>query len=306
MQKVVFRACIKDTVCCRVKCTLRTVEVYVRIDHMRRELVILLILIPTICLGLGIIQAITAFHSETGEAERVTGHVTGPGMVQENDDGLSGQEDDGRLSDLEVQSSTWILMEQNSMLGDYYTYPDIGRVYRAYIDGDNCIHLVYSDDTGASWNETFVSDTVSPDGKVFVCFTDENTGYLLYCSDPGMGQMDKILYRTEDGGNTFSVQEDITSVVAGYPADLLFASDGTGYITAKYHGTDEYFYRYDGQGGWSAVTVEIPIETYSYINGAEITLAESGYRLMLEIVTTAGSEYYYYSSTDGVNWTLGR
>lgn len=285
---------MRDSFCYINNDVLWTTTVCVRINCMRRTVIILIVFAIIAAVIVPVIQIrhqISLIQQEQESQER-----------ESSDQEIHGQGNSNIPSDLQMVSPAADIIAEG-ILGDYY-YLDSGRIYRAYIETDRCIHLIYSDDVGASWNETFVSDTVAPDGKVFVCFVDENTGYLLYCSDPGAGQMDKILYRTEDGGNTFSVQEELSSMIDGYPTDLLFDVDGTGYITVKYHGTDEYFYRYDGQGGWSAVTVAIPTETYSYVNGTEIKTTEDGYRLEVEVVTPAGSESYYYSSTDGKVWSM--
>ena len=37
---------------------------------------------------------------------------------------------------------------------------------------------------------------------VYLNFTNDKQGYLLYCSDPGAGMMNKVLWSTDDGGNT--------------------------------------------------------------------------------------------------------
>ncbi len=180
---------------------------------------------------------------------------------------------------------------------------DEERMYRAFLSEDNRVCLAYTADGGASWEETTVSGVVSGNGRAFVSFADEDTGYVLYCADPGAGQMEKVLYVTEDGGRTFSVQEDLSSVIAGYPTDLLYVPDGTGYVTVTYHGTDEYLYRFDERNGWSSVDVEIPVEDYSYVNGIGIEKDGRGLVLDLEAVTAEGSVFGVFTSPDGLNWT---
>ena len=182
-------------------------------------------------------------------------------------------------------------------LGEQYTY-------RAFIADDQCVHMMYTTDGGMSWNDTTVTDMVSESGSVFVSFADEETGYILYCSDPGAGQMEKILYMTQDGGRTFSVKEDLSAALAGYPTDMLYTSEGTGYITTTYHGTDEFFYRCGEEGGWDAVEVEIPLAGCSYVNGVGIERTDQCYVLRLEAVTLDGRVSCTYTSLNGLDWTF--
>lgn len=190
----------------------------------------------------------------------------------------------------------------DKILDEYTLYDQ--RIYRVSIAEDGYIHLFYSTDAGKSWNQTVIRDEVSEDGQVYVCFEDPKIGHILYCSDPGTGIMQKVLYVSKDGGRTFEHQKEITAEIAGYPTDLLYTMRGVGYITVTYHGVNEYLYRYDERSGWQPFHVELPIQDYLYVNGVGINKTENGYQMDLEVVTANGGEIYSYTSSNGEDWGL--
>ena len=63
---------------------------------------------------------------------------------------------------------------------------------------------------------------------VYLNFTNDKQGYLLYCSDPGAGMMNKVLWSTDDGGNTYTVVKDLSAAIQNYPADMAFKDVSTG------------------------------------------------------------------------------
>lgn len=86
---------------------------------------------------------------------------------------------------------------------------DENTAYTAYfsMDGENIL-VEYTTDAGENWKDTEVS-YASYGGayKAYLSFVDREHGYLLYCSDPGAGMMTKILFSTEDGGETWQSME---------------------------------------------------------------------------------------------------
>lgn len=86
---------------------------------------------------------------------------------------------------------------------------DENTAYTAYfsMDGENIL-VEYTTDAGENWKDTEVS-YASYGGayKAYLSFADREHGYLLYCSDPGAGMMTKILFSTEDGGETWQSME---------------------------------------------------------------------------------------------------
>ena len=71
---------------------------------------------------------------------------------------------------------------------------------------------------------------------VYLNFTNDKQGYLLYCSDPGAGMMNKVLWSTDDGGNTYTVVKDLSAAIQNYPTDMAFKDASTGMILVSNHG----------------------------------------------------------------------
>ncbi len=93
-----------------------------------------------------------------------------------------------------------------------------------------------------------------PYGNAYVSFADTQHGYILYCSDPALGQMAKHLYYTEDGGDSFVFAADISGEITGYPTGITFLDDKNGYIATTYHGENNCLYHTsDGGLTWESL-----------------------------------------------------
>ncbi|MCL2351197.1 MAG: DUF3048 domain-containing protein, partial [Firmicutes bacterium] len=100
------------------------------------------------------------------------------------------------------------------------------------------LYLYISADGGASWKTNLIDyggDMVGP-GDIFMSFLDTNNGYMLRCSGPAAGLMTKELYKTRDGGETFSKISDLSDF-SGYPTAMSFSSDKIGYVTLSPRGS---------------------------------------------------------------------
>lgn len=93
-----------------------------------------------------------------------------------------------------------------------------------------------------------------PYGNAYVSFADTQHGYILYCSDPALGQMAKHLYYTEDGGDSFVFAADISEEITGYPTGITFLDDNNGYLATTYHGENNCLYHtLDGGLTWESI-----------------------------------------------------
>lgn len=100
-------------------------------------------------------------------------------------------------------------------------------------------------------------------GSLFLSMTDENTGFLLYCSSPAGGQMMKELYETKDRWQTYE-KTDISQLIDGYPTSLSAVSDGHLYIGVQTHSDGYLFETADGGKSWKPVTVDKTLEKCRY------------------------------------------
>lgn len=96
-------------------------------------------------------------------------------------------------------------------------------------------HLYATHDGGGTWT-SLPLPCGSPSGAA-IDFTDPLTGWLLCGGDPGVSSQDKALYRTSDGGQTWS---EVASTgpggtsgslpITGYVYGIFFPSSSVGYI----------------------------------------------------------------------------
>ncbi|MCR4896794.1 MAG: hypothetical protein K5891_08490 [Lachnospiraceae bacterium] len=150
-----------------------------------------------------------------------------------------------------------------------------------------------------------ISDACSPAGTSFLFMNNDEEGYLLYCSDPAGGLMEKRLFQTNDAWKNFEVQ-DLTSVIQGYPTGILFTESGIGYMTVAHRGEPIYLYRCEKNGGWLPYSVDVGETGYSYIDGESADRIDGKYVLRLKVVTEESESYIQMESDDGEQWELIR
>lgn len=191
-------------------------------------------------------------------------------------------------------------------------FPDNKTAYVTYFASDDD-HLVveYTRNSGASWEQTFIKyrdyAEICDAGSAFISFGDDGKGYLLYCSTPAAGQMTKLLFYTEDAGESYLFVKDLTNEIAGYPQGVTFASGEVGYIAATYHGDDNYLYMtLDGAKTWQSVEVFDKSESVSYIDSFPVVFsAKNKQKGMLVLKEAAGENIMYklFLTNDmGRNW----
>lgn len=134
---------------------------------------------------------------------------------------------------------------------------------------------------------------------VYLNFTNDKQGYLLYCSDPGAGMMNKVLWSTDDGGNTYTVVKDLSAAIQNYPTDMAFKDASTGMILVSNHGADAYAYMTEDAGKtWKPYEIDT-FKKCNYVNGISIEKnADSTWNLLLQIATDDGLDSVTYTSDD--------
>lgn len=150
-------------------------------------------------------------------------------------------------------------------------------------------------------------------GDMYVSFADSQNGYLLVCSDPALGQMAKHLYRTTDGGDSFSFVADLSDVVSGYPTGMAFCSEDVGYIGVSHRQELSYLYG-TTDGGMTWESVDVPVHTDAYYSDslAPVVFYEDGMpkmALVLRNVVGQSDRYVLYENprpADFMTWRLIR
>ncbi|HHV57210.1 MAG TPA: hypothetical protein GXX50_05535 [Firmicutes bacterium] len=130
-------------------------------------------------------------------------------------------------------------------------------------DRATVVRVYHTRDSGRSWNTVSLPTKEPWEGEgIFVSFVDRQIGYILLTSSPAAGQMNKALYRTKNGGNSWVRIGDITSMVESYPTGIAFRDQAVGWITSSYHG-QEYmlvFKTTDGGKKWDRMSLPYPHE----------------------------------------------
>lgn len=149
-------------------------------------------------------------------------------------------------------------------------------------------------------------------GNVYVSFADAQNGYLLVCSDPALGQMAKHLYRTTDGGDSFSFVADLSTVIKGYPGGMAFCDENTGYIGVSIRGdSSNYLYGTpDGGLTWERVGVPVHADAYYVDAPVPVVFHEDGevqMAIVLRNVVGQSDRYVLYENpnpADFRSWQL--
>ena len=184
--------------------------------------------------------------------------------------------------------------------------------------------------SGSSWDSTNIVTKLDWEkgdvGGLDVSFTDASNGYLMIMGTPGAGQMGKSLYRTVDGGKTFSFVGDITGMtneagtmsgIAGYPTGMTFSTPDAGFVTCSYSAYTYVlmFKTTDGGLTWKLWSLPVPA-VYQNLKPAQDFYADayppvffgdhkSGV-IMLDYVQDGKHVMQSYRTTDGGGtWTLG-
>jgi len=129
-------------------------------------------------------------------------------------------------------------------------------------------------DQGATWERTDIAAALDWErddvGGFAISFPDALNGYVLVTSTPAAGQMGKALYRTTDGGKSFSFVGDVTGTqnasgtetvgIGGYPTGMAFSTPDTGFVTC-YSGawTHMLLFQTSSSGmSWQLVPLPVP------------------------------------------------
>lgn len=183
-----------------------------------------------------------------------------------------------------------------------------------YSHEDNQIIVERTGDGGASWQQTFIDFEDYADicdaGSIFLGFANDQLGYLLCCFSPAAGQMTKLLFFTDNAGETFYFISDLTAAIDGYPQGITAASEEQIYIAVTYHGTDSYLYQSsDHTRTWKSVEVFPRSEDMKYVDGYAPIFYGNGKQkgiLLLKIMKDQAVYQLFTTDDAGASWSSGR
>ena len=148
----------------------------------------------------------------------------------------------------------------------YFSSNQLGWV----VDFQNKQTVYYTRDGGAEWSASKLPEPIGREynasGNIFINFSSSQYGFVLYTSDPAVGQMLKSLFRTKDGGATWSRVGELTAQIASYPTGMTFLNDQVGWITSSYHGQDKPLLYQTKDGGviWNLQQLPAPSDHSGY------------------------------------------
>jgi photosystem II stability/assembly factor-like uncharacterized protein len=248
---------------------------------------------------------------------------------------------DDQIFRTEDGGATWVDVSifQAPLVGQ--TLPTIGTCFfdeqtafvatNAGTDNHPQIVVYRTSDKGSTWDRTTITTTLDWEkndiGGVKISFADASNGYLMITGTPGAGQMAKSLYRTTDGGKTFSFVGDITGMtdaagtlngVEGYPTGMTFSTPETGFVTCSYSAYTYVlmFKTTDGGLTWKLWSLPVPA-AYKSLSPSNDYYADAyppvffGEQkkngvVMLDFVQDTKHVMQSYGTTDGGGtWTLG-
>lgn len=139
------------------------------------------------------------------------------------------------------------------------------------------------------------------DQYTHTAYYDDVNGYRFKCTTPVDGVMNKILFKTTDGGGTFEAIADI-SALPNEPCGIHFFTDQIGYIILRNQEGDNFLYRTeDGGNSWFPQKLEIPVAEYTHVNGSYID--SDG--LVIEVISgDVVTTYTYVTYNMGNTWDL--
>jgi hypothetical protein len=192
--------------------------------------------------------------------------------------------------------------------GSYVISPE--KTALLYGGFNTTLTCLYSDDKGATWHTTPLDDAPLYCHIKFLSFPTSRDGYIIVGSDKTMSWEAESLYKTADGGETW------TFAGAGPETRLMqsagFIAPDVGFISYRYiEGATALLYRTEDAGAtWSPVELDIKPELQPYFTAPQTPVWQDG-RLLLMVREGSDSDYpeeepmqlEYESKDMGVTWT---
>lgn len=143
-------------------------------------------------------------------------------------------------------------------------------------------------------------------GNKFVGFTDENNGWIVTSSRAAMGRAKTSVYKTDDGGNTWSLMGDPNKEYSHVVTGAGFSDPNVGVISFRY--TSErapvIYLTTDGAKTWQRKVLAFP-EKYANTYGTPLSPEFTGLQGTLPVKIGNTDEIITYVTTDGgKTWTL--
>ncbi|WP_127533362.1 WD40/YVTN/BNR-like repeat-containing protein [Paenibacillus kobensis] len=140
-------------------------------------------------------------------------------------------------------------------------------------------------------------------------FLNDQVGWKASYSAYGMFREDTVLYRTTDGGQTWteiaSSNKEDSTLPGGMKSGIVFTSESDGWMTtnAPWDGRVGLYTTHDGGSTWQEEAVTVPEtlqSTQLYVYPPKFASADEG---ILIIRPVAASSLLYITDDGGAHWT---
>jgi len=175
------------------------------------------------------------------------------------------------------------------------------------LDGEP-VYVITSEDMGKTWEKSEVIARNVGTSQPYIGFNTPDNGWLVICNFHGMGHEDHYIYRTVDGGKTWSQIGNPNDIYSRVLTGAGFATDQIGFLSFRYE-TDfqpAILRTPDGGYTWEKLYVTLPEEFDDY-NKTPLSPVFNGADGLFPIKLSNGDGDYatiYLKSTDyGKTWT---
>ena len=183
------------------------------------------------------------------------------------------------------------------------------RTAIAYGDPQNggAITVLTSDDSGAAWDTAHISYD-KPVTWVKLGFTTKNDGWLIACSFVAMGQEEHALFKTGDGGRTWTqTNGNIDEVYGRMLSGAGFVNENVGFICFRYETEFQPAICETQDGGQTWEKIFIPLsKAYDRYSKTAHSPAYDGKELVMPVLLSDANgeeKTIYFKSNDlGKTW----
>lgn len=204
---------------------------------------------------------------------------------------------DGHFKTNELREGSYVISPEKTVL-----------LYGGY---NTMLTCLYTDDKGATWNATPLDEAPIYCHIKFVSFPTRSDGYIIVGSDKTMSWEAESLYKTSDGGETW------TFAGAGPETRQMqsagFIAPDIGFVSYRYiEGAVALLYRTTDAGAtWNPIVLDIEPELQPYFTAPQTPFWQGG-ELLLMVREGPDSDYQavepmqlkYESKDMGVTWTF--
>ncbi|MGE5577315.1 MAG: WD40/YVTN/BNR-like repeat-containing protein [Syntrophothermus sp.] len=148
----------------------------------------------------------------------------------------------------------------------FYISKEITAIAYGGFNGEP-VQVLISGDMGKTWNTYTVAEKAGGSRK-YVGFITKNDGWLVLCSFRGMGNEDHYIYKTADGGKTWTeVLGNANDTYARVLTGAGFANENIGFLSFRYESIDfqpAICRTQDGGLTWEKLFIILPKEFDEY------------------------------------------